>query len=135
MLLHDDVYKQGFLNIDKNSMWNFVSRDADGRISFSYSLADLQFSWKIMMPENTFDIGWQEYAKRVFGIGRHVLATGLHNTHFAPANLKHVLASNNPYNKIWNKSYNEEYDGLDRLDEFTEITTEQYHAYVKKYGE
>ena len=57
MLLHDDVCKQGFLNIDKNSMWEFVSCDADGRISFSYSLADLQFSWKMRMQENTFDIG------------------------------------------------------------------------------
>ena len=68
-VLHDDVYKQESLNIDKNSMWEFVSRDADGRILFSYSLADLQFTWKLQMQENTFDIGWQECAKRVFGIG------------------------------------------------------------------
>ena len=100
MLLHDDVYKQGFLNLDKNNIWEFVSRDADGRISFSYLLADLQFSWKMRMQENTFDIGWQECAKRVFGIGRHVSATGLHNTHFAPANLKHALAGNNPDSNI-----------------------------------
>ena len=52
------------------------------------------------LQENTFDIGWQECAKRVFGIGQHVSATGLHNTHFAPANLKHALTSNNPNSKI-----------------------------------
>ena len=73
--------------------------------------------------------------KRVFGIGQHVLATGLHNTHFAPANLKHAFAGNNPDSKILNKSHDEEYDGLDRLDVFTKITTEQYHDYVVKYGE
>ena len=108
MLLHDDVYKQGFLNIDKNNMWEFVSCDVNGRISFSYSLADLQFSWKMRLQENTFDIGWQECANRVYGIGRHVSATGLHNKHFAPANLKHALAGNNPDSRIWNKSYDEE---------------------------
>ena len=132
MLLHDDVYKQGFLNIDKNSMWEFVSRDADGRILFFYSYADLQFSWKIRMQENTFDIGWQEYTKRVFGIGRHVSATGVHNTHFAPPNLNYALAGNNPDSNIWNKFYVEQYDGLDRLNVFTEITTNQYYDYVVK---
>ena len=49
MLLHDDVYKQGFLNINKNSMWEFVSCDANSRILFSYLLADLQFSWNMRM--------------------------------------------------------------------------------------
>ena len=116
-------------------MWEFVSHDADGRILFSYSLADLQWSWKMRMQENTFDIGWQECAKQVFGIGRHISAKGLHNTHFAPANLKHALAGNNPNSKIWNNFYDEEYDGLDSLDVFSKITTEQYHAYVVKYRE
>ena len=59
------------------------------------------------MQENTFNIGWQECAKCVFGIGGHVSATSLHNTHFAPANLKHALAGNNPDSNIWNKSYDE----------------------------
>ena len=116
-------------------MWEFVSRDADGRILFSYLLADLQFTWKMRMQENTFDIGWQECAKRVFGISRHVSATGLHNAYFEPANLKHALAGNNPDRDIWDKSYNEEYDGLNNLDVFMEITTEQYCEYLLKYGE
>ena len=87
------------------------------------------------MQENTFDIGWQECAKRVFGIGRHISATGLNNTHFAPASLKQALTSNNPDRDIWDKSYNEEYDGLDNLNVFTEIMTEKYREYVVKYGE
>ena len=80
MLLHDDVYKQRYLNINKDSLWEFVSRDADGRIMFIHSLSDLRYSWKMQMQENTFDISWQECAKQVFGISRHVSAAGLHNT-------------------------------------------------------
>ena len=38
LLLHDDLYKQGFLNFDENYIWEFISRDANGRISFSYLL-------------------------------------------------------------------------------------------------
>ena len=48
------------------------------------------------MQENTFDIGWQECARQVYGTGRHVSAVGLHNTTCTPANLRQALASNNP---------------------------------------
>ena len=75
------------------------------------------------MQENTFDIGWQECARRVYRISRHVSVIGLHNTICALANLRQALASNNPDNKIWNALYNKEYNGLDNLDVFTEITT------------
>ena len=87
------------------------------------------------IQENKFDIGWQECAKRVFGIGQHISATGLHNTHVAPTNLKDALASNNPDRNIWDKSYNEKYDGLDTLKVFTKITTKKYRKYVVKYDE
>ena len=87
------------------------------------------------MQENIFDIGWQECARQVYGTGRHVSAVGLHNTTCVSANLRLALASNNPDNKIWNASYDEEYDGLDNLDVFNEITTEQYTEYLVKYGE
>ena len=60
---------------------------------------------------------------------------GLHNTTCAPENLQQALANNNPNNKIWNASYDGEYNGLDNLDVFTEITTEQYKEYLVKYGE
>ena len=76
------------------------------------------------MQESTFDIGWQICVIRVFGIGRHVSAASLHNSSCAPANLQTALASHNPDRNIWNKSYNEEYNGLDNLEVFTEITTE-----------
>ena len=59
-LLHDEVYKQGYLNINKDNLWEFVSRDTDGRITFTYNIPDIQHSWKMQMQENTFDIGWQE---------------------------------------------------------------------------
>ena len=56
----------------------------------------LQYSWKMRMQENTFDIGCQEnIANRIYGSGRHVSATNL-NANIAPANLKTALAGNNP---------------------------------------
>ena len=87
------------------------------------------------MQENTLGINWQECARQVYGTGRHVSAIDHHNTTCAPANLRQALAINNPDNGIWNASYNEEYDGLDNLDVFTKITTEQYKEYLVKYGE
>ena len=78
------------------------------------------------MQENTFDIGWNfEMAHRVYGIGRHVSATNL-NSSFAPANLRIALAGSNLDNKIWNSAYDEEYDGLQGLRVFSEITTAKY---------
>ena len=75
------------------------------------------------MQENTFDIGWNfDMAHHVYGIGRHVSATNL-NVNLAPANLKIALAGSNPDKKIWNSAYNEEYDGLQGLEVFTNITT------------
>ena len=100
MILHDDLYKQGYLNINKDNLWEFVSRDLDGRITFTHSLSDIQYSWKIRMEENTFNIGWQECARQVYGTGRHVSAIDLHNTTCAPANLRQAVASNNPDNRI-----------------------------------
>ena len=57
-ILHDDLYKQGYININKDNLWEFVSQDPDGMITFANSLSDIQYSWKMRMQENTFDIGW-----------------------------------------------------------------------------
>ena len=113
----------------------FVSRDTDGRIVFIPSLSNIQYSWKMRMLENMFDIGWQDCARQVFGIGKHISAANFHNSTCAPANLQTVLASNNPDRDIWDKSYNEEYDGHENFNMFTEITTEQYKGYLEKYGD
>ena len=129
-LSKDDVYKKGYLNTDKNGHWEFVTYDADGRISHRSSLSDLQYTWKMRMQENTFDIGWNfEMAHRVYGIGRHVSATNL-NSNFAPMNLCTALAGSNHNNKIWNSAYDEEYDRLQGPKVFSEITTAEYLEYV-----
>ena len=95
-----------------HNLWEFVTRDKDGNITFRADLSDIQYSWKMRMQENTFDIGWQDnFAHRVFGFGRHVSATNLHS-HYAPGNLKIGLAGSNPDQYIWEASYNEEYNGL-----------------------
>ena len=78
------------------------------------------------MQENTFGIGWQEnIACHIFGTGRHVSATNL-NANIAPPNLKSILTGSHPNQKVWDAPYNEEYDGLNGFDVFTEITAEQY---------
>ena len=41
-LLHDEIYKQGYLNINKDNIFEFVPQDAEGRITFTYDLVDIQ---------------------------------------------------------------------------------------------
>ena len=65
---------------------------------------------------------------------RHVSAAGLHRN-FAPPNLRTALAQTNPDRDTWNAAYDEEYDGLDNLNVFTEITTEEYMKYLRLHGE
>ena len=59
----------------------------------------------------------------------------MHDSSCAPHNLRTALAGNNPDRSVWNASYNEEYDGLNSLNVFTEINAEQYKEYLNKYGE
>ena len=49
--------------------------------------------------------------------------------------MKIALASSNPDNKIWNSAYDEEYNGLQGLEVFTEITTAEYLEHVRKHGD
>ena len=70
-------------------------RDSEGRITESIDLRDIQYSWKIRLQENTFDVGWaSDRACRIFGCGRHVSAATLANN-YAPPNLRMALAPNN----------------------------------------
>ena len=77
--------------------------DTDGRINYILGLLVLQYTWKMRMQENTFDLGWNfDMAHCVYGISCHVSATKLHK-HFALTNLKIALSGCNPDNKteIW----------------------------------
>ena len=64
----------------------------------------------------------------------HVSATNL-NASFAPPNLKIALADNNPDKQTWRSSYDEEYNGLDNLNVFSEITYLQYKEYRCIHGD
>ena len=78
-LLQNDIYQQGYLDLNDNNLWEFVKRDANGTIISCSDLSDIQYSWKMRMQENTFDVGWTDnLAHRVFGIGQHVSASNLH---------------------------------------------------------
>ena len=94
-LLHDNAYKQGYLNINDDNLWEFVMRDKEGQITFHTDLSDIQYSWKMQMQENSFDMGWQDnLAHQVFGIGQHISAANL-RTNCAAGNLKIALAGSN----------------------------------------
>ena len=72
-------------------------------------------------------------AHQVYDSGCHVSVTNF-TTNFAPANLRIVLAGNNPNNKIWNLASNKEYEELQGPEVFTEIKTAKYLEYVWKHG-
>ena len=134
-LLHDNIYKHGYLNLDKENLWEFVTCDAENCITSKIEIADLQYSWKMQMQENTFDVGWEDYcARRIFGNIIFVSAAHLHFD-YTPANLRVALVSSNPDQKIWDSACNEEYDRLKDLDVFTKITEQQYKAYLREFGE
>ena len=56
-LLHDEVYKQGYLHINNDQMFEFVSRNSEGRITFIYDLSDIQYSWKMRMQAHLILVG------------------------------------------------------------------------------
>lgn len=45
--LHDNVYRQGYLNINDENLWEFVTRNKQGQINFCTDLADIQYLWKL----------------------------------------------------------------------------------------
>ena len=52
-ILKDDVYKKRHLNINKDGFWEFIAYDVDGRISYTSSLLDLQYTRKVRMHDKT----------------------------------------------------------------------------------
>ena len=134
-LLHEDKYKRGYLNLDAENDWEFVTRNKEGKTIESVHLLDLPYSWKYRLQENSLSLGWQEHvARRCCGIGRHVSAANLVQP-MAPTNLVKGLAPHHPDSKVWKGAYEEEYDGLSGLDTFAEINEEEYQKLLKEHGE
>ena len=50
-------YLHGYLDLSKDNMWIVVGRDPDGRVTETIPVHNSQYSWKMRMQENTFDIG------------------------------------------------------------------------------
>ena len=129
------MYRRGYLSIGKKNLWDFVIRDRDGNDGVTVPIADIAYSWKHRLQENTFELGWQDnIARRVGGIGRHVSAKLLQDP-LAPSNLKKGLAPTNKDQKIWGDAYDKEYNGLKDLDMLTEISEVEYQRLVKTYGD
>jgi hypothetical protein len=102
------------LSLSKDNLWEFVTRDSEGNIEDNIDIRDIQHSWKMRMQENTFDIGWN---------------------YFAHPNLRTALTPTNPDGKTWRAACDEEHDGLNNLNVFTEIATAEYNTYLKKHGD
>ena len=45
-LLHEDKYKHGYLNLDADNDWEFVTRSREGKTVEAIPLLDLAYSWK-----------------------------------------------------------------------------------------
>lgn len=77
-VLNPGIFHRGFLVLDKNNLWQFVTRRQDGRVGITVPLVNIPYSWKARMQENSLALGWQDdVARRVCGYGRHVSAANL----------------------------------------------------------
>ena len=95
-MLSNITYLHGYLSLLKDNTWEFVTRDCDGKITNTIDISDIQYSWKMCIQENTFDVGWSfDAARRLFGYSCHVSAKSLSNTLALP-NLSTALAPSNP---------------------------------------
>ena len=45
-LLYDDLYKRGYLELDADNDWEFITPTMEGRIVEAIPLLDLAYSWK-----------------------------------------------------------------------------------------
>jgi hypothetical protein len=132
-LLFDDNYCRGYLNLDSDNDWEFVTLDNQGTIAKRVPLPDLQYSWKSRIQENSLSLGWQsDVAMRVCGYGRHVSAASL-KLKLPPASLDKLKA--HPDANVWYDAYDEERDGLIGLNTFVEINETEYRHLVEVHGE
>ena len=65
--------------------------------------------------------------------GQHVSAEMLQDP-LSPSKLRKGLAITNKVHKIWEDTYDNEYNGLKDLDTFTEISEVEYQRLLKTYG-
>ena len=74
-LLHRDMYGRGYISIGKSNLWEFLVCNRDGNDITFFPIANIAYSWKYRIQENTFELGWQKnIARQVEGIGQHVSA-------------------------------------------------------------
>ena len=57
-ILHEDKYVRGYMQLDDDSFWEFVTRGTDGKVQLGIPLPDLAYSWKSRLQENILQLGW-----------------------------------------------------------------------------
>jgi hypothetical protein len=131
-LLVGNKYYKGSLDLDGNQDWIFVVRNCNGKVVMEYTLVDLSYTWNTRLLEGTLVVGHKDTDQRIIREAFHVSAKQLQSKS-PPSTLKKALAAGNPDAPIWDESYNEEYDGLTKLDMFTVLTKAQYDAAPKLF--
>ena len=51
-LLHQNVYRRGYLSIGKENLWDFVIRNQDENDVVTVQIANIECSWKYRLQEN-----------------------------------------------------------------------------------
>jgi hypothetical protein len=115
------------LDLDEDQDWIFVVRNRNGKVVMEYTLVDLPYTWNTRLVEGTLVIGHEDAEESIIGDAFHVSAERLQSKS-PPSTLKKALVTGNPNAPIWDESYNEEYDGLTKLDTFKVLTKAQYVA-------
>jgi hypothetical protein len=126
-LLVGNTYYKGALDLDEDHDWIFVVRDRNGKVVMEYTLVDLPYTWNTRLVEGTLVVGHKDAEERIIGDAFHVSAERLQSKS-PPLTLKKALVTGNPDAPIWDESYNEQYDGLTKLDTFKVLTKDQYDA-------
>jgi hypothetical protein len=126
-LLVGNKYYKGALDLDEDQDWIFTVRDRNGKVVMEYTLVDLPYTWNTRLVEGTLVVGHEDAAECIIRDAFHVSAEWLQSKS-PPSTLKKALVTGNPDAPIWDESYNEEYDGLTKLDTFKVLTKAQYDA-------
>jgi hypothetical protein len=128
-LLVGDKYHKGALDLDEDQNWIFVVHDRNGKVVMEGvnprgSPLHLEHS---VVGGNPRRQTHEDAEGHIIGDAFHVSAERLQSKS-PPSTLKKALAGGNPNASIWDKSYNEEYNVLKKLDTFKVLTKAQYDA-------
>ena len=137
---HEGTYHKGYLKNSPEQGFEFIVRRnlRSKKIDFTVSLPNFTHNWTNLLAEETLLFGHttvssflprHHYSNALSA--NHVSATHLINP--CPPSLLKALHPSNPDLLTWLKSYEEEKEGLERLEVFDRISKQQY-LFLKRTG-